>query len=53
MCYLEICTYVVKTFLKGKIMVKIKERIVVPSGEEGGDARGMERYTTVRNVVLY
>lgn len=21
--------------------------------EEGGDARGMERYTTVRNVVLY
>lgn len=42
-----------KNVFERQIMVKIKDRIIVPSGEEGGDARGMERYTTVRNVVLY
>ena len=32
---------------------KKKERIVVPSGEEGGDVRGIERYASVYKVILY
>lgn len=42
-----------KNIFEGKIVIKIKERIVVFFGEKEGDVRGLERYIIVCNRIFY